>query len=83
MFAATIDGEYLGRMASIQRLGDDVLMPAAMAAFGGLADTAGTGVACAVFGLTMAVLMLVPLTRPAIRALSLSARETDPASTRS
>ncbi len=37
VFQATVDGVYLGRMSALQRLGDDVLMPAAMAGFGALA----------------------------------------------
>lgn len=73
VFVATVDGAYLGRMASIQRLGDDVLMPAAMAGFGGLAGATGPGTACAVFGLGMAALMAVPLSRPAIRSIALAA----------
>jgi len=71
VFVATVDGEYLGRMASITRLGDDVLMPVAMAAFGAVAGGAGVGTACAVFGLAMAVLMVLPLSRPAVRRMSL------------
>jgi MFS family permease len=71
VFVAVVDGEYLGRMAAIQRLGDDVLMPAAMVAFGVLASATGAGVACAVAGLAMAALMAVPLSRPAVRDLSL------------
>jgi hypothetical protein len=71
VFVASVEGEYLGRMASITRLGDDVLMPVAMAAFGALAGTAGVGAACAVYGVAMALLMVVPLTRPAVRRLSL------------
>jgi MFS family permease len=71
VFAATVDGAYLGRMASLQRLGDDVLMPVAMIAFGALAASAGVAVACTAFGLAMALLMAVPLSRPSIRAISL------------
>jgi MFS family permease len=71
VFAATVDGEYLGRMASIQRLGDDALMPVAMVVFGMLASSSGVAVACVAFGLAMAALMVVPLTRPSIRAISL------------
>ena len=43
VFMAMVDGAYLGRMTSILRLGDDVLMPAAMAAFGALAAAYGVG----------------------------------------
>jgi hypothetical protein len=72
VFVATVDGGYLGRMAALTRLGDDVLMPAAMVAFGALAGAAGVGAACAVFGLAMAGLMVVPLSRPAVRRISLA-----------
>jgi len=71
VFMATVDGEYLGRMTSILQLGDDVLMPVAMVAFGALAGVAGVATACAVFGLAMAVAMAGPLTRPAVRRISL------------
>ncbi|WP_051551987.1 MFS transporter [Nocardioides sp. URHA0020] len=79
VFMASIDGAYLGRMTSILRLGDDVLMPAAMAGFGALAAAYGVGLACAAYGLAMAVLMSVPLSRPAIRRLSLSSGVDTPA----
>ena len=71
VFMAMVDGAYLGRMTSILQLGDDVLMPAAMVAFGALAAAYGVGVACAAYGLAMAGLMAFPLSRPAIRAISL------------
>jgi hypothetical protein len=71
VFMASIDGAYLGRMTSILQLGDDVLMPAAMAAFGALAAVYGVGAACAAYGLAMALLMALPLSRPTIRAISL------------
>jgi MFS family permease len=70
-FTALVDGEYLGRMVSITRLGDDVLMPLAMAAFGAIAGAAGVTAACATYGLTMAAAMALPLSRPVIRGLSL------------
>lgn len=73
VFMATVDGAYLGRMSSILRLGDDVLMPAAMVAFGALVAAYGVGAACATYGLAMAALMGVPLSRPAIRRISLGA----------
>jgi MFS family permease len=72
VFVGTIDGAYLGRMVAITRLGDDVLMPVAMVGFGALAGAAGVGTACAAYGLAMAVLMLVPVSRPAVRRLSLA-----------
>ncbi|MDF1605358.1 MFS transporter [Nocardioides sp. YIM 152315] len=71
VFVATVDGEYLGRMASIQLLGDDVLMPLAMVVFGAVASAVGVAAACTAFGLAMALLMAVPLSRPSIRAISL------------
>jgi len=71
VFMAMVDGAYLGRMTSILQLGDDVLMPAAMVAFGALAAAHGVGAACAAYGLAMAGLMVLPLSRPAIRAISL------------
>jgi len=46
-------------------------MPAAMVGFGALAAAYGVGVACAAYGLAMAGLMVLPLSRPAIRAISL------------
>jgi len=75
VFVGTVDGEYLGRMASIQMLGDDVLMPLAMVVFGVVASGLGVSWACAGFGLAMALLMLLPLSRPAIRAISLRPEE--------
>ena len=72
VFMATVDGAYLGRMSSILRLGDDVLMPASMVCFGALAGAAGVGAACAAYGLAMAGLMVLPLSRPAIRRISLA-----------
>jgi MFS family permease len=58
LFAATVDPSYLGRMASLAHLGDDVGMPLSMVAFGGL--TAGTSVtvALAAYGVGMAALCL-------------------------
>jgi MFS family permease len=71
VFQAMVDGSYLGRMVALLQIGDDVLMPLAMVAFGALAGVSGVGVACTAYGGAMAALMLVPLTRPAIRAISL------------
>ncbi|WP_345529450.1 hypothetical protein [Nocardioides endophyticus] len=51
--------------------GADVLMPTAMAGFGALVAAYGVGAACAAYGLAMAVLMLLPQSRPAIRAIGL------------
>ena len=55
VFAATVEGSYLGRMSSIVRLGDDVLMPLATIGFGVLAAVTSVTVAFAVYGTTMAL----------------------------
>jgi len=73
-FSGSVDPAYLGRMASITRLGDDVLMPLAMAAFGALASVTALWVPFAVFGGGMALLMTVPLRNPLFRELSLGRR---------
>lgn len=72
-FAATVDPSYLGRMGSITRLGDDVFMPLAMAAFGALASATALWVPFALYGGAMAALMILPLRNPAFRKLSLRA----------
>ncbi len=71
VFQATVDGAYLGRMSALQRLGDDVLMPGAMAGFGALATVASIPAAFAVYGGAMALLMAWPLSNPALRAVQL------------
>lgn len=58
VFMRTIAPAFLGRLASMQRLGDDVLMPAAMTGFGALADGASLTAAFTSFGGAMAVLTL-------------------------
>ncbi|MGW8483985.1 MFS transporter [Microbacterium sp. NPDC055903] len=70
-FAATVDTAYLGRMGSLTRLGDDVFMPLAMAAFGALASVTAIWVPFALFGGAMAALMIVPLSNPVFQRLSL------------
>ncbi|GAB3599570.1 MFS transporter [Microbacterium tumbae] len=70
-FAATVDPAYLGRMGSITRLGDDVFMPLAMAAFGGLAAATAVWVPFAVFGGAMALLMIAPLRNRRFREMTL------------
>lgn len=72
-FAATIDTAYLGRMSSITRLGDDVLMPLAMAAFGALASATATWVPFVVFGGALMAMMSFPLHNRQFRTLSLRA----------
>lgn len=73
-FAATIDTAYLGRMSAITRLGDDVLMPLAMAAFGALAAATATWIAFVVFGLALMGMMVFPLRNRQFREMSLRAR---------
>jgi len=70
-FAATIDTSYLGRMSSITRLGDDVLMPLAMAAFGALASATETWVPFIVFGGALMLMMVFPLRNSQLREMSL------------
>ncbi|WP_394194184.1 MFS transporter [Microbacterium foliorum] len=70
-FSATVDTAYLGRMSSITRLGDDCLMPLAMAAFGLLASTTALWVPFALFGGAMTASMVAPLASPAFRSMSL------------
>lgn len=70
-FSATVDTAYLGRMSSITRLGDDCLMPLAMAAFGLLASTTALWVPFALFGGAMTASMVAPLANPAFRSMSL------------
>ncbi|WP_101846021.1 MFS transporter [Zhihengliuella sp. ISTPL4] len=72
-FAATVDTAFLGRMGSLTRLGDDCLMPLAMAGFGALASLAPLWVPFAVAGGAMMALMIVPLSARTFRTLSLRA----------
>lgn len=73
-FAATAAPDFLGRLGSILRLGDDCLMPAAMALFGMLAGILPLWVPFALYGGAMALLMIMPLRNPGIRSIRL--RET-------
>lgn len=70
-FSATVDTAYLGRMGSLTRLGDDCLMPLAMAGFGTLASTTALWVPFALFGGAMMALMILPLSNRAFRTMSL------------
>lgn len=70
-FSATVDTAYLGRMGSITRLGDDCLMPVAMAGFGALASATSVWVPFVLFGTTMMGLMIVPLRTGLFREMSL------------
>lgn len=70
-FAATVAPDYLGRMSSITRLGDDCLMPLAMAAFGALATLLPLWVPFVLYGSALMVLMVPPLRNRSLRAISL------------
>lgn len=70
-FSATVDTAYLGRMGSLTRLGDDCLMPLAMAAFGALATATTLWVPFALFGGAMMALMVLPLRNRMFRAMTL------------
>ena len=70
-FAATVDTAFLGRMSSITRLGDDCLMPLAMAGFGVLASATELWVPFALFGGAMMAVMIVPLSNRTFRELTL------------
>lgn len=72
-FAATAAPDHLGRLGSILRLGDDCLMPLAMAAFGLLAGMLPLFVPFALYGGAMALLMIMPLRTPQLRRIALSA----------
>lgn len=74
VFVAFVDEEFLGRMVSIQRLGDDTLMPLMMVLFGVFASSISVMAALAVFGFAMAGLMILPLFNPAVRQIILPAR---------
>jgi MFS family permease len=73
-FAATAAPDFLGRLGSVLRLGDDCLMPAAMALFGMLAGILPLWVPFTLYGGAMALLMIMPLRNPGIRSIRL--RET-------
>lgn len=70
-FAATVDTAYLGRMSSLTRLGDDCLMPLAMAAFGALASATAVGIPFIVFGGAMMAIMVLPLSNPTFRRMTI------------
>ncbi|WP_067436225.1 MFS transporter [Nocardioides jensenii] len=71
VFMTTVDGAHLGRMVSIQKLGDDVFMPVAMVSFGALAGLTSVTVALCAFGTAMALLMLWPLNNRMLMSLRL------------
>ncbi|MEV4735348.1 MULTISPECIES: MFS transporter [unclassified Microbacterium] len=70
-FAATVDTAYLGRMSSLTRLGDDCLMPLAMAAFGALASATAVGIPFALFGGAMMAIMILPLSNRTFRTMTI------------
>ncbi|KJL46557.1 Enterobactin exporter EntS [Microbacterium hydrocarbonoxydans] len=70
-FSATVDTAYLGRMGSLTRLGDDCLMPLAMAGFGALAGATVLWVPFTVFGGAMMLLMVLPLSNRVFRTMTL------------
>lgn len=70
-FAATVAPAYLGRMSSITRLGDDCLMPLAMAGFGALAAVLPLWMPFGLYGGALMLLMVIPLRDPRLRAISL------------
>lgn len=57
-FQATVEPAFLGRTSAVSRLGDDVLMPAAMAGFGALVTGITLAPAFAVVGCLFAALVL-------------------------
>ena len=70
-FSATVDTAYLGRLGSLTRLGDDCLMPLAMAGFGALAGATALWVPFTVFGGAMMLLMVLPLSNRVFRTMTL------------
>jgi hypothetical protein len=58
-------------MSSITRLGDDCLMPLAMAAFGALAAVLPLWMPFALYGGVLALIMILPLRDPRLRAITL------------
>jgi MFS family permease len=57
-FQQLIDPAFLGRMSSLTSLGDDILMPAAMAGFGALTKLLGLSTTCVGTGVCFAALVL-------------------------
>lgn len=70
-FAATVDTAYLGRMSSLTRLGDDCLMPLAMAAFGALASATTVSLPFALYGGAMMAVMILPLSNRTFRRMTI------------
>lgn len=76
-FSATVEPSYLGRMSALTRLGDDCLMPVAMAGFGALASVSALWVPFALYGGAMMLVMIVPLRTRTFRTMSLRAEAPD------
>lgn len=76
-FAATIAPDYLGRMSSLTRLGDDVLMPLAIAVFGLLAGVLPAWAPFAIYGAALMLMMIAPLRNPRLRAISVREPKSD------
>ena len=69
-FIRVIEPSHLGRVSSVTSLGDLVLMPLSVPAFGLVAGASSVLTASVVFGGCMAVLCLWFATRPALRYLA-------------
>jgi MFS family permease len=65
-FQRAVDGAYQGRTGSLISLGDNVLMPVAMTAYGALAAGAGLPLTAALTGAAFAALVLWSASRPGI-----------------
>lgn len=65
-----IDGAYLGRMFSLINLGDECLIPLGTIAFGVIAGAASVNWTLAGFGLSLVIVMCVPLAQARLRGLS-------------
>lgn len=70
VFTATVDESYLGRMVSIQRLGDDCLMPLAMAGFGAIMAASTIWAPFVIYGGAMALAMGAMLRKRELIALA-------------
>jgi MFS transporter, DHA3 family, macrolide efflux protein len=68
-FIRVIDPSHLGRVSSVTSLGDMILMPLSVPAFGAVAGHAGVLPATAVFGISMSALCLWFATRKRLRHL--------------
>lgn len=78
-FAGTTHPSYLGRMASIIKIGDDSLRPLTMALFGVLASATALWVPFVVYGTAITILIAVLISNRELRTLSL--QDPEPSST--